>query len=199
MAAVALAFAFGHGTTAAADPTPAANAAYRVGDRLSQPARQGSAKSAENFKLIGWETLIPKGWDPLEGVDRVSLSKMQDRDPRAIDMLMTLKKAWSVAPIEPKLENARVRIAGFYIPLDPEGESSREFLLVPFFGACIHTPPPPSNQVIHVILPKATKDLRLMDALWVSGTMSVARAETAMGASGYRMLAASMAPYEISR
>ena len=30
------------------------------------------------------------------------------------------------------------------------GKKVTEFLLVPWVGACIHTPPPPPNQIVHV-------------------------------------------------
>ena len=70
-----------------------------------------------------------------------------------------------------------------------------EFLLVPYFGACIHSPPPPSNQIIHV-LPKApAKGLRSMDAVWISGTLRTVRADTSMGVSSYRMDAVLVVPY----
>jgi len=71
----------------------------------------------------------------------------------------------------------------------------REFLLVPYLGACIHTPPPPANQIIHVKTDKPAKGLRMMDAIWLSGRIRSFRSDTAMGVSGYRMEAAGIEPY----
>jgi hypothetical protein len=66
---------------------------------------------------------------------------------------------------------------------------------VPYFGACIHTPPPPANQIVHVVADKPIKGLRTMDAVWVSGTLKPFRQDSAMGMSGYQMRAAVVAPY----
>jgi hypothetical protein len=71
----------------------------------------------------------------------------------------------------------------------------REFLLVPYFGACIHTPPPPANQIIHVTSATPIKGFRTMDAMWASGTLRTAISDTAMGNSGYRMELEVAAPY----
>ncbi len=172
--------------------------APRVGDRL--PASPAPAtKEGARFKTLDWEALVPKDWDPLAGVDRQAVAKMQDRDPGAAEVFAKLKAAGRMSPTVPTLANRRVRISGYYIPLAPEGESSRDFLLVPYFGACIHNPPPPSNQMIHVTLPQATDHLRLMDALVVTGTLKIERSESAMGVAAYRLIAVNAAPHETAR
>jgi hypothetical protein len=73
--------------------------------------------------------------------------------------------------------------------LEREGDDLKEFLLVPFFGGCIHVPPPPSNQIIHVNSAKAVQGIRTMDAVWVSGVLEVNRSETGMGVAGYALAA----------
>jgi hypothetical protein len=65
---------------------------------------------------------------------------------------------------------------------------------VPYFGACIHTPPPPANQIVHVTLKKPWS-LRAMDAVWVSGPLAVRRGSSDMGASGYALAAETVEPY----
>jgi len=48
------------------------------------------------------------------------------------------------------LDGQRVKIPGYVVPLGFDGQTElSEFLLVPYYGACIHTPPPPANQVVH--------------------------------------------------
>jgi len=66
---------------------------------------------------------------------------------------------------------------------------------VPYFGACIHSPPPPSNQIVHVLPKSAAKGLRSMDAVWITGTLVTVRTDSYMGAAGYRIEALSVAPY----
>jgi hypothetical protein len=88
-----------------------------------------------------------------------------------------------------------IRIPGFIVPIERSGDSVRELLLVPYFGACVHVPPPPANQIIHVLVDPPLKDAHLMDTMWVSGTLETVRSPSSMGTSGYRMKAAKIVPY----
>lgn len=72
-----------------------------------------------------------------------------------------------------ELDGQRIRIPGYVLPLEFEGTQVVEFLLVPFVGACIHTPPPPPNQIVHVRVDKGIKDWGLFHPVWVTGDMSV--------------------------
>lgn len=171
----------------------AAQSEYKVGDRLSQ---QKSAKAKEGYKEMGWEALVPKHWDPEKLIAGLNLETLSDSDPRAMDTLERMKKAWSEAPVEPSLNGQRIRIAGFLVPLDAQRGQVKEFLLVPYFGACIHTPPPPANQIIHAVAVKPLKEVEMMSAVWVSGTLETVRSDTEFGASGYRLKAEVLKPYK---
>ena len=59
-----------------------------------------------------------------------------------------------------ELNGKRVRIGGYVVPLDFEATTIKEFLLVPFVGACIHVPPPPANQIVYVKADKGFADHR---------------------------------------
>ena len=74
-----------------------------------------------------------------------------------------------------KLMGKPIKIPGFAVPLEGDDgfEYVKEFLLVPTYGACIHVPPPPPNQVIHVILDKPVYIEKLMYAVWVSGIVEI--------------------------
>ena len=54
--------------------------------------------------------------------------------------------------VNQEIDGAHVRIPGYLLPLELENDEATEFLLVPYQGACIHTPPPPPNQIVHVKL-----------------------------------------------
>ncbi len=96
-----------------------------------------------------------------------------------------MRAAWDNAPLNLALDGQMVRLHGYVVPLeDPKGEL-KEFLLVPYLGACIHTPPPPENQIVHVRASSVPHGLRTMDALSVSGVLKVHRQNSAMGVSGY--------------
>ena len=152
--------------------------------------------AAEPWPEIKWEDLIPKGWDPSAEFKNLDLSKMQDSDPRAMEALDKLKATWDNAPAEPALNGKKGRIAGFALPLERVGDKVTEFLIVPYFGACIHTPPPPANQIIHAKSAKPLTGVRMMQALWTYGTITVQRGETTWGVAGYRLTVDKVAPYE---
>jgi uncharacterized protein len=143
-----------------------------------------------------WSALVPAGWDPAKEFKGMDLGRLKDSDPRAIEALEKLKRLWEEAPTEPALAGKKVRIAGYAIPLERKGEEVLEFLLVPYFGACIHSPPPPANQIIHAVSSRPLGKIRTMDAVWVSGTMSLKHAPTPWGAAGYRLVVDRVNPYE---
>ena len=70
-----------------------------------------------------------------------------------------------------------------------------EFLLVPYFGACIHTPPPPSNQILHVTALHPVANLHSMDNVWISGQLHATRSDSSMGMSSYAMTLDFVQPY----
>lgn len=174
----------------------AASAGYAVGDRLQAGA---ASAPATGFRRIDWDALMPKDWDPMKDLKSMNLALLRDGDPQANAALEKLKRAWDSAPTEAAMDGARVRLPGFVVPLDSEPAGLREFLLVPYFGACIHTPPPPSNQVIHVRSATPLKNVRMMDPVWVSGALRVASRVTAMGSAGYAMDVVEIAPYRNER
>jgi hypothetical protein len=152
--------------------------------------------AAEPWPELKWEAMVPKGWDPSAEFKGLDLSKMQDSDPRAMEALDKLKQAWDNAPAEPSLNGKRIRIAGFALPLERQGDKVTEFLIVPYFGACIHTPPPPANQIIHAKSAKPLSGVKMMVPIWTYGTISVQRGETTWGVAGYRLTVDKVNPYE---
>lgn len=175
----------------------AAGSGYKVGDRLARPAVP-APPARDDYREISWDDLMPADWDPmalLDKLDKLDMNSMEDADPRAMEALAAIRKAWDEAPVVPALMSQRIRIPGFLVRLEGDQEGITEFLLVPYFGACVHVPPPPSNQVIHVVAAKPVPADQNMQAVWVSGVMSVAAAATDMGNAGYRIEAQKVAPY----
>lgn len=147
------------------------------------------------FKELQWETLIPKSWNPAADFKSFDLAKLKDSDPRAMEALQTLRTAWDNAPAEPSMDGRKVRIPGFMIPLDRVGESVKTFLLVPYFGACIHSPPPPANQMILVTLTKPVGGFISMSPVWVNGTMKIDRTDSPWGKAAYLLKASKVEAY----
>ncbi len=71
--------------------------------------------------------------------------------------------------VNPELDGQAIRIPGFVVPLDSEGELVKEFLLVPYFGACLHYPPPPPNQIVYVRYKQGLQLEDLWQPVWVEG------------------------------
>ena len=159
------------------------------------PAFAGNIK----YQEVKWGALIPKDWNPAKSLKDLKFDKLSDADPNAMEALDKMRDAWNAAPVEPSLNGKHIRISGFAVPLEHSHELVTEFLLVPYFGACIHSPPPPANQIIHVFLAKPGKKIQTFDTLWVSGTLEIAHSraenEFGIGNAAYRLKAEDIAPY----
>lgn len=181
---------------------PSHNSSYRIGDELQPKLSnlRGMSPSSLAFREVMWDALLPKGWNPMR-MFKNNMMGLNDADPRAMDALEKLRKEWDNAPTEPSMHGVRIRIPGFVVPLESNHGKLREFLLVPYFGACIHTPPPPANQIIHIFSNNPLKNIRTMDAVWVSGTLEIARSRVSentlgiAGSVGYQMKVEIVEPY----
>lgn len=171
------------GLAATAQDKPAAKAAG-----TAAPARAG-------FQEVTWDELVPKDWDPLKQFKDMNFGVLNDADPRAAAMLKKMRETWDNAPTNNAMDGKPIRIPGYVVPLEEGKSGMTEFLLVPYFGACIHSPPPPSNQIIHVRPREPAKGVKSMDAVWISGTLKTLRSDTFMGASGYRLEAVAIEIY----
>lgn len=101
------------------------------------------------------------------------------------------------------LDGKDVRIPGYVLPTEFSGSKVVEFLLVPYVGACVHTPAPPPNQLVHVKVDVGFSSEGLFAPVWVTGKMQVAMSSQSVafndGAmqveSGYRIQASEVVPY----
>ena len=165
---------------------------YRIGDRLA-PAKPRPPSG--DFEDITWDMLLPEGWSVEKVLENLNLDALGDNDPKAREAMKKIREMWDNAPANPKFDKRRVSIAGFVVPLDGEREKTREFLLVPYFGACIHAPAPPANQVIHVKV-KAGNTVTLSPASLISGTIRTVRTGTKMAVTGYEMTIDKAEPFK---
>lgn len=102
----------------------------------------------------------------------------------------------SAANVTQEYNGKIVRIPGYIVPLDYEGTGTKQFLLVPYVGACIHVPPPPANQLILVTADEPYELERLFDAVYVTGTFDTASTSTELAEVGYSLSANKVEPYE---
>lgn len=64
-----------------------------------------------------------------------------------------------------------IRIPGYLLPLEMNGDTATEFLLVPTIGACIHVPPPPANQIVRVSYPEGFETDGYYTPIWITGEL----------------------------
>jgi hypothetical protein len=93
----------------------------------------------------------------------------------------------SPAEVVAALDGKHVRIGGYVVSLDFDATKVKEFLLVPFVGACIHVPPPPANQIVYVKSDEGFDVSGMFDPVWVTGTLKVTTAFTDLAEAGYTL------------
>lgn len=140
---------------------------------------------------IDWLELVPPerraGYDPAP--------------PPAIHDYLTGESGMAAAQplddsVNPALEGKEVRIPGFVVPLelDATGKAT-EFFLVPYFGACIHVPPPSPNQMVYVRIRSGLQLDSMYSAYWISGRMALRKHRTGLGAAAYTLTATAIEEY----
>jgi uncharacterized protein len=170
------------------------NGEYQVGDQLV--ANQEETQFDPAYPLVEWDNLMPADWDPMAAFRGLDFSNLQDNDPRAQKALEAMRKAWNEAPVNMAMSGQQVRIPGFALPLEQSEAGVTELLLVPYFGACIHTPPPPANQIIHVKLDAPEPALGAMQPYWIWGQLSATRFSNELGDAAYQIQAKGIQPYD---
>jgi hypothetical protein len=147
---------------------------------------------------------------PVETPAAVAMDSSDDAEPELVGDSTLLTVDWrmlgmldyrstTVPRTVARLQGRRVRIPGFIVPLEDFQEKAKEFLLVPYFGACVHMPPPPPNQMVFVKLVGGPRTLALFDPVWVEGMLEVKRVNSPYGAVSYTMTGQRIVPYREDR
>ncbi|ELL4668442.1 DUF3299 domain-containing protein [Vibrio fluvialis] len=105
-------------------------------------------------------------------------------------------KQSKIGHVRSELNGSTVKIPGFVIPLEGDENTVTEFLLVPYFGACIHVPPPPPNQIIYVKFPKGAPVQELWDVVYVIGTLKTESVSLDLAETGYVIEGSKIAEYD---
>ena len=143
---------------------------------------------AQTPREITWDDLIPPGVPYGEIIGEGEIDMLNDTwNPIFDENARKLNEA---------LHGAYIRMPGFIVPLEIGAEGVSEFVLVPYQGACIHTPPPPPNQLVlaQSITPWPSDDL--WQAVWVQGRMRTQLVTTDIAQTGYALTAEHIEVYE---
>ena len=182
------------------DTTASRRQLLALGAALAMAGRAWA--QTDGYKTIDWNDLMPDLWVKEMTKEMASMGKLaylQDTSEEANKAMAALRKKLDEAPIVKDQLNKKVRLPGYAVPLDANRQDKREFLLVPYFGACIHTPPPPANQIVLVRPTPQSKIKKMpesMDVLGVEGELKEGRVTTSQGITGYVLDAITIAPYE---
>ena len=149
---------------------------------LARPALAASPKE------IGWDDLIPPGVPYAEIIGEGDMDEANDTWSPIFDANAT--------KLNEALNGAYVRLPGFIIPLEIGSAGVTDFVLVPYVGACIHTPPPPPNQLIFAQTKTPWPSEELWSPVWVVGTMYTQLQTTEIAETGYALKVDSMEIYE---
>ncbi|CAM2847753.1 DUF3299 domain-containing protein [Vibrio diazotrophicus] len=151
------------------------------------PAFTATAQSAEDVLTLDWIDLVPESERNQFNQQGMPAANHEGEAPAQQSQL---------GAVRPELNGSTVKIPGFVIPLEGDENTVTEFLLVPYFGACIHVPPPPPNQIIYVKFPQGAPIQQLWDVVYVIGTLKTESMSVELADTGYVIEGTEIAEYD---
>jgi hypothetical protein len=174
-------------------PTPESEAATATRDATSAflpPATAAKARpDPQQDLVIDWLDLMPDA-------ERKALEAGEwpeiDIEHETLDGTGQFGSSATVA----SMHGRKVRVPGYIVPIDLDDQQRmRSFFLVPYFGACIHVPPPPPNQLIYAELDAPIEVPSMWDAYWLTAELQIARVDADIASSSYRAVSAQLEPW----
>lgn len=164
--------------------------------------------NAFTYEEIEWVDLIPK--EKLEIILNPPEELLQIEDGGSEDNMSALEEkgaendalsryyeALKSTQVIEAYNDKAIRIPGFVVPLvGTDDMTTTEFFIVPYFGACLHFPPPPPNQIIYGVWPEGVVLESLSDAMWFEGKLSIQTNTHDLGQSAYYLEIHSVEMYE---
>ena len=141
---------------------------------------------AAGYRDLEWYAMVPK--DEIEAL----------KHPPAVDHSGSMRaQQVQIYDTVPQLDGQKVRLAGYIVPLEADDKGNlTEFFLVPYYGACIHVPPPPPNQIVYVKLEHGVEAPEITDPYGVKGVLRVHRTSKDLAGSAYTLEQATIAPWQ---
>ena len=164
------------------------------------PFSSDKDEDVSEITTLYWEDLIPDDFvqpeNPFATMTQEEVDKLLDGSDESNARLNQLQEEFNYAPVVDELDGKRVKIPAYVTPLEFDGQTRMsEFLLVPYVGACLHTPPPPANQVVHANSDEVVEFKNIYDPIWAIGTIRAETVQSDLAESGYRLELESVEPY----
>jgi hypothetical protein len=159
------------------------------------PTERSGFAGSDGIHEMDWNELLPQNFsfepymNDLDLTD-FNIADLDDNDPEAQRLYQELKAILADVPSVTEIAGMTGRLPGFAVPIEFDGDRVYSFLLVPYFGACIHTPPPPANQMVYVEYEAGFRLPSLYDPVIIEGVFEVEQhVAEGLGTAGYRMQA----------
>ncbi len=155
-------------------------------DETSAAATPVPTKTSSGALEITWEDLLPEGEEEEQRLAELYAARAEQAAGLAEGGAGDIATQFGSYTTVSDFEGMKIRLPGYTVPFDYGYEAEiSEFLLVPYFGACLHAPPPPPNQTIYVTTSKPIRLVDLAQAVWVEGTLRATRQETELADAAY--------------
>jgi hypothetical protein len=203
--------------TSATAPSSEHSAAAHVAPKTNAQSPEDNTKA--QMRVLEWVELMPpedlallEAMTPVDhaSMDETELAKDNTPPSKSLKPQGELSRfetapneqnrTWKDALVSKRtraeLNQQQIKIAGFIVPLTYNSQQQlTDFFLVPYFGACIHVPPPPPNQIIYVRLPQGMPAPDINIPVWLEGRLKIETLENDLGVSSYSLDAQSVLPY----
>ena len=151
------------------------------------------ASPGNDYLEIEWTDLETPG-QGMEDVVKKYDSQFEELGAHSEELAALIEKIeaeFNALPANPAMNGKKVKLAGFIAPLDVDDSSGmlKTFLLVPYFGACIHVPPPPPIMIV-LVEPDGGESIHMDDSfypVWVYGVISTDSVSTELAEASYKM------------
>ncbi len=182
--------------TAAPPPAPSstpatasnsASADTSATDEGSDYKIQKHKPDAQGYTELDWLAMMPR--DELESLKEAAGTIVHTGKKRM--------KQFGSYRIVPDVLSHRIKLPGYVVPIESDDKGRMtEFFFVPFFGACIHVPPPPPNQIVYARLSKPIKAPEIWEAYMLKGELREEKILNLTASSAYSMNDATLEPYK---
>ena len=144
------------------------------------------AEASSTYKDMEWLDLMPKE----------EVEALKNAQGLPVDHNAKGEQIGSFVTV-PGVNNTKIRLAGYVVPVEQTDDGQMtEFFFVPYFGACIHVPPPPPNNIVYVKMVAPIPAADMFSAYWLEGTIKTERMSNDIAATAYVMTGDSLKLYE---